>query len=156
MNIHVDNFDALRTKSMLIGEYQHAVDEKGRIALPAKFRKSLTEGVVVTKGLDPCLHLYPIDQWRRFAEKITQLPTNKLGFVRMMLSQASHCDIDSQGRILVPSALLEKAGIKHRAIIVGLHIRGELWSEERWQEYLAKMENEKESIAEELGELNLL
>lgn len=151
----MDNFDALWTKSMLIGEYQHAVDEKGRIALPAKFRKSLTEGVVVTEGLDSCLHLYPIDQWRRFAEKITQLP-NKLGLVRRMLSQASYCDIDSQGRILVPLALLEKAGIKHRAIIVGLHTRGELWNEERWQEYLAKMENEKESIASELGELNLL
>lgn len=141
---------------MLIGEYQHSVDEKGRIALPAKFRKSLSDGVVVTKGLDPCLHFYPIDQWRRFAEKITQLPSNKLGFVRMMLSQASHCEIDSQGRILVPSALLEKAGIKHKAVIVGLHTRGELWSEDGWGVYIKKMEEDKESIAGELGELNLL
>lgn len=141
---------------MLIGEYQHAVDEKGRIALPAKFRKSLTEGVVVTKGLDPCLHLYPIDQWRRFAEKITQLPSNKIGLVRMMLSQANHCEIDSQGRILVPASLLEKAGIKNRAVIVGMHTRGELWSEEHWHEYLHEMEGAKESIAADLGELNLL
>ncbi len=141
---------------MLIGEYQHTVDEKGRVALPAKFRKSLTEGVVVTKGLDPCLHFYPPEQWRRFAEKITQLPSNKLGFVRLMLSQANHCDIDSQGRSLIPSLLLEKAGIKHKAVIVGLHTRGELWSEDGWREYLSKMEGQKDAIAEELGELNLL
>jgi len=141
---------------MLIGEYQHAVDEKGRVALPAKFRKSLTDGVVVTKGLDPCLHFYPLEQWRRFAEKITQLPSNKLAFVRLMLSQANHCDIDSQGRILIPASLLEKVGIKHKAVIVGLHTRGELWSEEGWQTYLVKMEGEKDIIAGELGELNLL
>lgn len=141
---------------MLIGEYQHSVDEKGRIALPAKFRKSLSDGVVVTKGLDPCLHIYPLEQWRRFAEKITQLPANKLGFVRLILSQASHCDIDSQGRILIPGLLLEKAGIKHKAVIVGLHTRGELWSEEEWGSYLEKMEGGKEAIAAELGEMSLL
>lgn len=141
---------------MLIGEYQHAIDEKGRIALPAKFRKSLTEGVVVTKGLDPCLHIYPMEQWRRFVERITQLPSNKLDFVRLMLSQASHCDIDAQGRILVPSVLLERANIKGRAVIVGLHTRGELWAEGEWHNYKTRMEENTESIAKELGELNLL
>lgn len=142
--------------TMLIGEYQHSVDEKGRVALPAKFRKVLTNGVVVTKGFDPCLHVYPIEEWRRFAEKLAQLPTNKLGFVRLMLSQASHCEIDSQGRILVPAVLLEKAGIKHRAIIVGLHSRGELWAEEAWRSYVEEMEGGKETMARELGELNIL
>lgn len=141
---------------MLIGEYQHSVDEKGRVALPAKFRKSLTEGVVVTKGLDPCLHIYPVDQWRRVAEKLTNLPSNKLHVVRMMLSQASHSDIDAQGRILIPGHLLEKAGIKGKAIVVGLYTRGELWNEDRWQEYQRIMEANRDSLQEELGEMNLL
>lgn len=141
---------------MLIGEYQHSVDEKGRVALPAKFRKSLTEGVVVTKGLDPCLHIYPLEQWRRFVEKITQLPSNKLDFVRLMLSQANHSDIDSQGRILIPAALLDKAGIRQKTVIVGLHTRGELWADSEWQKYKLRMEENTESIAKELGELNLL
>ena len=141
---------------MLIGEYQHAIDEKGRIALPAKFRKVLTDGVVVTKFLDPCLHIYPVDQWRRFAERISQLPLSKIDAGRMAFSQASYCEIDSQGRILIPSSLLDKAGIKNRAVIVGLHTRGELWSEDGWREYLSKMEGAKDSIASELGELNLL
>ena len=105
---------------MLIGEYQHTIDEKGRIALPAKFRKVLTDGVVVTKSLDPCLHVYPLEQWRKFAEKISQLPDNQADMGRLMFSQASHCDIDSQGRILIPSSLLEKAGIKNKAIVVGM------------------------------------
>lgn len=141
---------------VLIGEYQHSVDEKGRIALPAKFRKSLSEGVVVTKGIDPCLHFYPIDQWRRFAEKITSLPSRKIGFVRMMLSQASHCDIDAQGRVLIPSHLLAKAGIQNKAIVVGLYTRGELWGEAHWDEYKARMEKDVTAMGEELGEMNLL
>lgn len=111
---------------------------------------------MVTKGIDPCLHFYPMEQWRRFAEKITQLPSRKIGFVRMMLSQASHCDIDSQGRILIPSHLLEKAGIRERAIIVGLYTRGEMWGESHWGEYKEKMERDAAVMGEDLGDLNLL
>ena len=141
---------------MLIGEYQHSVDEKGRVALPAKFRKSLTDGVVVTKGLDPCLHIYPMEQWRRVAEKLTQLPSSKLHVIRMMLSQASHSEIDGQGRILIPSHLLEKAGIKNKAVVVGLYTRGELWNEERWHEYQNATELKHEVLIDELGDMNLL
>lgn len=141
---------------MLIGEYQHAIDEKGRIALPAKFRKVLTESVVVTKGLDPCLHVYSLEQWRKIAEKISQLPLNKADMGRLMFSQASHCDIDSQGRILIPSLLLEKAGIKNKAVVVGMFTRGELWNEEHWQERRRTIENKTPALEKELGEMNLL
>ncbi|MDO8560752.1 MAG: division/cell wall cluster transcriptional repressor MraZ [bacterium] len=141
---------------MLIGEYQHTVDEKGRIALPAKFRKSLTDGVVVTKSLDPCLHIYSIEQWIKIAEKISQLPLNKSDVGRLMFSQASHCDIDSQGRILIPSSLLEKAGIKNKAVIVGMFTRGELWNEEGWRERRKSIEDKTPAFEKELGEMNLL
>lgn len=141
---------------MLIGEYQHTIDEKGRIALPAKFRKVLTEGVVVTKGLDPCLHVYSLEQWRKIAEKISQLPLNKADVGRLMFSQASHCDIDSQGRILIPALLLEKAGIKNKAVVVGVFTRGELWNEALWQERRRAIEDKAPSLEKELGEMNLL
>ena len=141
---------------MLIGEYQHAIDEKGRIALPAKFRKVLTGGVVVTKSFDPCLHVYSLEKWRRTAEKISQLPLNKADVGRLMFPRASHCDIDSQGRILIPSSLLEEAGIKNKAVVVGMFTRGELWSEERWQERRRAIEGKTSSLEKELGELNLL
>ncbi|MEK7112527.1 MAG: division/cell wall cluster transcriptional repressor MraZ [Patescibacteria group bacterium] len=141
---------------MLIGEYQHTIDEKGRIALPAKFRKVLTDGVVVTKSLDPCLHVYPLEQWRKFAEKISQLPDNQADMGRLVFSQASHCDIDSQGRILIPSMLLEKAGIKNKAVVVGMFKRGELWNEERWQERRRAIEEKTSSLEKEMGEMNLL
>ena len=141
---------------MLIGEYQHTIDEKGRIALPAKFRKVLLDGVVVTKSLDPCLHVYSLEQWRKIADKISQLPLNKADVGRLMFSQASHCDIDSQGRILIPSLLLEKAGIKNKAVDVGMFTRGELWNEERWQERRRAIEDKTSSLEKELGEMNLL
>lgn len=141
---------------MLIGEYQHAVDEKGRIALPAKFRKVLTDGVVVTKGLDPCLHIYSLEQWRKIAEKISQLPLNKADVGRLTFSQASHCDIDSQGRILIPSLLLEMAGIKSKAVVIGVFTRGELWNEERWQERRRAIEDKTPAFEKELGEMNIL
>lgn len=141
---------------MLIGEYQHSIDEKGRIALPAKFRKVLTDGVVVTKSLEPCLHIYSLEQWRKIAERISQLPLNKADLGRLMFSQASHCDIDSQGRILIPAALLEKAGIKNKAVVVGMFTRGEIWNEERWHERRQTIEDKTPSLEKELGEMNLL
>lgn len=141
---------------MLLGEYQHAVDDKGRIAVPAKFRKVLSKGVVVTKGLDGCLYLYPLDEWGKLAEKLSHLPINQAdsrAFSRMMLAGASHAEIDSQGRILVPDYLRSYAGIQSRAVIVGLYNRAEVWDEARWQKYRTNIEQKTDEIAERLGEL---
>ena len=143
---------------MLLGEYQHAVDDKGRIAVPAKFRKILSKGVVVTKGLDGCLYLYPLDEWGKLAEKLSRLPINQAdsrAFSRMMLAGASHADIDSQGRILIPDYLRTYAGITARAVIVGLYNRAEVWNEARWQQYRANIEQKTDEIAERLGELGV-
>lgn len=143
---------------MLLGEYQHSVDEKGRLAIPARFRKTLSQGVVVTKGLDGCLYLYPLDEWSKLAEKLSRLPLNQAdsrAFSRMMLAGASHIEIDSQGRILVPDYLRKYAGIAARAVVVGLYNRAEIWEEERWQQYRANIEQKTDEIAERLGELGI-
>ena len=141
---------------MLLGEYQHSVDDKGRLAVPAKFRKALSAGVVVTKGLDGCLYLYPLDEWTKLAEKLARLPINQAdsrAFSRIMLAGASHVEIDSQGRILVQDYLRAYAGITARAVVVGLYNRAEIWDEERWKRYRATVEQKTDEIAERLGEL---
>jgi len=143
---------------MLLGEYQHTVDEKGRIAVPAKFRKSLSGGVVVTRGLDACLYLYPLDEWTKLAEKLAHLSithADSRAFSRVMLAGASHADIDSQGRILLPDYLRQFANIRTKAVIAGLYNRAEIWDEERWREYQGRINGKTEEIAERLGELGM-
>lgn len=143
---------------MLLGEYQHSVDDKGRIAIPAKFRKTLARGVVVTRGMDTCLYLYPLEEWTQFAEKLSRLPinqSNSRAFARLMLAGASNADIDSQGRILIPDYLRQYAGIKSQAVIIGLYNRAEIWDEGCWQQYRTNMEQKTDEIAERLGELGV-
>ncbi|OHA09024.1 MAG: cell division/cell wall cluster transcriptional repressor MraZ [Candidatus Sungbacteria bacterium RIFCSPLOWO2_01_FULL_59_16] len=143
---------------MLLGEYQHSVDEKGRLAVPAKFRRVLAEGVVVTKGLDGCLYLYPLGEWGTLAEKLSKLPINQAdsrAFSRMMLAGANHAEIDAQGRILIPEYLRRYAGIAGRAVIVGLYNRAEIWDEGKWQRYRSDVEGRTDEIAERLGELGI-
>ncbi|MBI2055083.1 MAG: division/cell wall cluster transcriptional repressor MraZ [Candidatus Sungbacteria bacterium] len=141
---------------MFIGEYAHSVDNKGRMAIPAKFRKLLQEGVVVTRGIDPHLYLFPAEEWAKLAEKIAKLPITQAdsrAFSRHMLGGASDAEIDSQGRILIPEYLRGHADIKNQAVVVGLYDRVEIWSDQRWQEHKAKIGENTQEIAERLGEL---
>ncbi|OHA01472.1 MAG: cell division/cell wall cluster transcriptional repressor MraZ [Candidatus Sungbacteria bacterium RIFCSPHIGHO2_02_FULL_49_12] len=141
---------------MFIGEYQHAMDEKGRVAIPVKFRKSLAGGVVVTRGIEAHLYIYPKDIWETLALKLSQLPINQANsraFSRHMLGGAVEAEIDSQGRILIPEFLRQHAAIKNNAVMVGLYDKIEVWAKERWEEYRAKTESNTENIAEQLGEL---
>lgn len=141
---------------MFIGEYNHSVDGKGRMAIPAKFRKALTTGVVVARGIDPHLYLFPAEEWAKLADKIAKLPitqANSRAFSRHMLGGASEAEVDSQGRILIPEYLRKYAGITNQAVVVGLYDRVEVWSEARWQEHHAKIEQNPQQIAEQLGEL---
>lgn len=140
-----------------IGEYQHAVDEKGRMALPIKFRKSLQGRMVITRGLDSSLYIYPSEEWEKLASRLSQLPINQANsraFARHMLGGAIDAETDAQGRILIPEYLREHAGITARAVIVGLYNRLEIWSEEKWKEYRARTESNAEEIAEQLSGLN--
>jgi MraZ protein len=143
---------------MFIGEYQHAADDKGRIAIPAKFRATLGERAIVTRGLDRCLFIFAAADWEELAKKLIALPlaqANSRAFSRLMLAGAMEADIDAQGRILIPDYLREYASITKQAIIAGLYNRIEVWNDKAWKKYKASTEAESESIAEKLGELGI-
>ncbi|MEK7149168.1 MAG: division/cell wall cluster transcriptional repressor MraZ [Patescibacteria group bacterium] len=142
---------------MLIGEYQHSIDGKGRVAIPAKFRRDLEGGVVVTKGLDNCLFVYPKDVWVKQAEKMSGLSANQANsraYGRFILGGATDSEFDGQGRILISDYLRSYAGIKEKVVIVGLYNRVEIWDEAKWHEYKSHMEKNAEKIAEDLGQMS--
>lgn len=143
---------------MLIGEYNHSIDDKGRVAVPAKFRAFLKKGGVITHGLDGCLFLYSSDAWGKWTEKVRELSVasrNARAFTRIMLGRAMEVTLDAQGRINVPGYLRETAKLKGNAVIVGLQDRIEIWSEEAWNKYREQMSKEADEIAEQLQGLGL-
>lgn len=142
----------------MIGEYLHNLDDKGRLAVPKKFRSELAKGAVVTRGLDNCLFLYTKKEWEKLAEKLAQLPfsqANTRAFARLMLAGAMDVDIDKQGRIMLPDYLRNFAGLKKNTVVAGLYNRLELWDQEKWEAYKTKTEKESISIAEQMAELGV-
>ena len=122
---------------MFMGEYNHTIDAKGRLIIPSKFRELLGEEFVLTKGLDGCLSIYPMDEWNAFEEKLRALPlTNKNArtFTRFFVAGATNCELDKQGRILVPQTLREFAGLEKDVVLTGNLNRIEVWSKEKWSE----------------------
>ena len=143
---------------MFIGEYSHSLDEKGRISIPAKFRLKLSEGLVLTRGLDGCLWIYPQEIWERLAERISGLPITQKdarSFSRLMLSGAVDLNLDKTGRINIPKYLLDYAGIKNKVAFAGMYDRIEVWPEDKWREFTKSMEEKSDEIAENLSELNI-
>lgn len=143
---------------MFIGEYQHSIDPKKRLALPSKFRKELGGKIVVTRGLDKCLFVYPAKVWKELAEKLGTLPMGESttrSFVRLMLAGAIESDIDSQGRILLPEYLKEYAGLGRSVTVAGLFNRLEIWDEKKWKIYKTGAEKNTDEIAEQLGKLGI-
>jgi len=143
---------------MFIGEYKHNLDEKGRLAVPVKFRNDLKKGAVVTKGLDGCLFLYTMNEWKILAEKLSRLPISQSGtraFARLMLAGAMDVQIDKQGRIVIPDYLRKYAGMKKKIVVSGLYSRLEIWDENSWEKYKKRTEKESEDIAEKLGEIGV-
>ena len=142
---------------MLIGEYNHNIDSKGRLILPAKFRTELGERFIVTKGFDGCLYGYSVEEWRAIEEKIKTLPlvTGKdaRNFTRFFFSSAIECEIDSQGRILISQNLREFAELKKEVVIIGVSSRIEIWSKEKWDEYNESQDSE--DIAEKMTFLGI-
>lgn len=141
---------------MFMGEYNHTIDTKGRLIIPSKFRETLGEEFVVTKGLDGCLFVYDNAEWTAFEEKLKALPiTNKDArqFVRFFLAGAAAVEVDKQGRILVPGVLREFAQLEKEVVLIGVASRVEIWSRERWEgtaDY-----QDMEEIAEHMAELGL-
>ena len=141
---------------MLMGEYNHTIDAKGRLIVPAKFREVLGDEFVVTKGLDNCLFVYPNDEWTRFEEKLKSLPlTNKNArqFTRFFLAGAAACEVDNQGRILLPQVLREFASLEKDVVLVGVASRIEIWSRERWDESMNTYDGDMDEVAENMESL---
>ncbi|MBI5221914.1 MAG: division/cell wall cluster transcriptional repressor MraZ [Candidatus Magasanikbacteria bacterium] len=143
---------------MFIGEYLHNLDEKGRLAVPKKFRSDLAKGAVVTRGLDNCLFLYTKTEWKKLADKLAALPfsqSNARAFARLMLGGAMDVEVDKQGRMVLPEYLRVFAGLKKNVVIAGLYSRLELWDQAKWEEYKVKTESSSSEIAERMFELGV-
>ena len=143
---------------MFIGEYKHNLDDKGRLAIPTKFRADLSKGAVVTRGLDTSLFLFPKEEWDKLAEKLANLPlgqSNSRAFARLMLAGAMDVELDKQGRVMLPEYLRTYADLKKSIVVAGLYTRREIWDEQTWESYKKKMEEDAESVAEQLGELGV-
>jgi len=139
---------------MFIGEYRHTFDAKNRISLPAKFRKELGKGVIVTRGLDRSLYVFSKASWRTETERLAQYPTSSAAgraLSRLMLAGASEADVDSAGRILIPDYLKSFAGLSTKAVVAGVGDRVELWDEEAWTKYTAETEKNADALAESLS-----
>jgi len=143
---------------VFIGEYQHVLDPKGRVIMPSKFREGLGEKFVVTKGLDHCLFVYPQNEWQEFERKLRTLPlTSKdaRAFTRFFFAGATECELDKQGRILIPANLREYAELVKELVIIGVASRVEIWSKERWDEYNDDANLDHQSIVEKMAELGI-
>lgn len=143
---------------MLIGEYRHTLDQKKRLAIPAKLRKEVGRRVVITHGLDNCLSVYPLKEWQRVAEKLGSLSLGQAdtrSFNRFMLAGAVETDVDGMGRVLIPDFLKEYASLDSQVVMAGVHNRLEIWDEERWQEYKANVGKQADALAQKLGEIGV-
>jgi len=143
---------------MFIGEYKHNLDDKGRLAIPAKFRVSLKKGAVVTKGLDNCLFLYSKEQFEIIAKKFASLPISQArarAFSRHMLAGAMDVEFDSQGRITLPEYLRSFSDLKKNVVVAGLYNHLEIWNEAAWNKYKTESEKNSNAIAEEMGDLGI-
>jgi MraZ protein len=140
---------------MFMGEYNHTIDDKGRIIVPSKFRESLGEEFVVTQGLDGCLFVYPNEEWMNFVNQLKTLPGTKEArqLQRYFMAGAASCEVDKQGRILIPNKLRESAGLEKDIVFVGVLSKIEIWSKERW----ANNNNyeDMDQIAEHMSEFGL-
>ncbi|WP_027405719.1 division/cell wall cluster transcriptional repressor MraZ [Anaerovibrio sp. RM50] len=143
---------------MLMGEYNHSLDAKGRVILPADFRSELGESFIITKGLDNCLFIYPQSEWEQLSVKLRQLPlakTEARAFVRFFFSGARQVELDKQGRFLIPATLREHASLKKDAILIGVSNRIEVWSKDEWLKYNEEITPSVSAIAETLAELGI-
>jgi len=143
---------------MFLGEFEHTIDDKGRLTIPAKFRDELESGVVITRGLDGCLWAYGRSEWETLAEKIAQMPTTNpaaRNFARFMFSGAFDSIPDRQGRIIVPQNLRSYADIQNETIIIGVMNRLEIWNPAKWSEVMNAVEEEPEAIVAQLQDLGI-
>lgn len=145
-------------EKMLIGEYQHTIDSKGRMIVPAKLREDLGEKFIVTKGINNCLFVYSNEEWINFSHKLRALPlTNKeaQAFIRLFFAGANECELDKQGRILIPSNLRQYANLEKDVVVIGVLSRVEIWSKEAWEAYNNNASSDYDEILEKMAELGI-
>lgn len=143
---------------MFMGEYQHNIDGKGRIILPARFRELLGDRFIVTRGLDHCLFVYTQEEWANLEGKFKSLPFTKgdaRAFSRFFFSGASECEVDKQGRVLLPNNLREHASLQKEVVTIGVSSRVEIWSRENWEKYSREANLSYEEIAEKMVDFEL-
>ncbi len=142
---------------MFIGEYHHSIDEKGRLTIPSKLREELGEQFILTRGLDGCLFIYPNKEWNNVINKYKELPNIKeaRNFMRFFLSGASNQELDKQGRINIPSPLINYANLIKDCIIIGVNDRLEIWSKENWESFVSENEQSFSDMADHLFSSNL-
>ena len=143
---------------MLLGEYNHIIDDKGRVSVPAKFREDLGISFIVTKGLDNCLFAYSKEEWTKFEEKLKSLPLtnpNARNFIRFFFSGATECEIDKQGRINIPQSLREYAELGREVAIIGVSTRVEIWNREKWNNYTSTENMDVDEIAKQMSDLGI-
>ena len=141
---------------MFIGEYNHNLDSKGRIIIPAKFRDELEGTFILTRGLDGCLTIYSLDKWEKIFEEINKLPETKKAtrqYIRMLTANACECVLDNQGRILIPNNLAKSVNIEKECVIFGANSHVEIWDKNTWEAYLNDASENFEDIAESLSDL---
>lgn len=144
---------------MLIGEYTHTIDDKNRISLPAKFRTELGKKIVVTQGLDNCLWIFKMPEWKKIEEKLNQSSIGQAdnrSFNRIMFGSAVEAEVDSIGRILIPDFLRDKASLKNKCVVIGVSSRVEIWNEKAWLEYKKVVEKQADTLAEKLGQVGVI
>ena len=143
---------------MLMGEYEHSLDAKGRMIMPAKLRQDMGDKFIVTKGLDGCLFAFSQNEWLNFETKLKSLPLsdkNARNFVRFFLSGATECELDKQGRFLIPANLREHANLDKEIVIIGVGTRLEIWNRETWQKYSKDESISADEIAENMTMLGI-
>lgn len=142
---------------MFMGTYDHSIDAKGRVIVPAKFREELGDSFVVTLGLDGCLFVYPQEDWEDFVKQLRELPGSKEArkLQRYFMAGAASCELDKQGRTLIPATLREFAQMKKEVVLTGMADRIEIWSKEKWIENNSYDEEDMDEIAASMQELGL-
>lgn len=144
---------------MLIGQYTHDLDPKKRLTLPSKWRSDLGKKVVVTKGLDSSLFVFPVNRWEVFAEELTQSGfgnQDTRSFNRFMLASAYETDVDAAGRIVIPDTLKDFAHLSAKVVLAGMYSRIEIWDETAWESNIAKVNGEADVLATKLNEIGIL
>lgn len=141
--------------TMFMGEYQHNLDTKGRIIIPAKFREELGETMVVTRWLEGCLAIYTEAQWQELYKKLQTLPSTKREarrFTHLIMAKAAECTLDAQGRIRLPNPLIQEAELEKSCVVIGVNDHVEIWDKDKWDEYYSVASESFEDIAESLTE----